>query len=204
MEQARLAREYLDTLAWPIVVLALMLVFLSWFRPQIAELISKITRLRGPGGTGVDVTPSQPTTSTESPPAPPELLAAMAEMQREREQLEASAESLRQSASLYGLYWLYEKTYRLIFGSQITLLQQLNLAGAAGADFQLVSTFHSQHLTAVRSHYPGYDYPAASYINFLQGLDLVQERTGRYYITDVGRGFLQWMVLEAVPPVKWW
>jgi hypothetical protein len=202
MEQARLAREYLDTLAWPIVVLALVLVFLSWFRPQIAELIRNIRALRGPGGTGVDVAPSQPSGSAETPPTPPELSAAIAQKEGELEQLQQSAQSLRQQATLYGLYWSYEKTYRLIFGTQIALLQQLNLMAAAGADFQFVSSFHSQHLQQVRVFNPRYDYPVTSYIGFLQTFNLVHEQGGRYYITDVGRGFLQWMILESVAPAK--
>lgn len=144
MEEARLVREYLGTLAWPAVVLVLMALFVKWFRPEIADLIRRTTGVRGPMGTGLEAAPNQQPGTSEAPPPSPELSATIEEAARERQQLE-------QSAQTYYLYWLYEKAFRLIFGTQIALLKALSMSANGGGEFQAVQSLHSRHLQLVQT-----------------------------------------------------
>ncbi len=53
MEWARLVLDYVDTLAWPLVVFSLVVFFALRFSGNIAQLIDRIREATGPGGFGV-------------------------------------------------------------------------------------------------------------------------------------------------------
>jgi hypothetical protein len=51
MDEAELARDYLDVLIWPGAVLAVLTIRVTVFREEPRQLINRIQRIRGPGDT---------------------------------------------------------------------------------------------------------------------------------------------------------
>ena len=89
-----------------------------------------------------------------------------------------------------------ERTYRLIFGSQIALLKYLHENGAK-PEIDAQKFFNNAVLTAP-SFYGNYTYHAWLEFMLNQQLLLINSETGTLEITRAGRGFLIWMTMEAV------
>ncbi|MCH7484865.1 MAG: hypothetical protein IIA90_06925 [Chloroflexi bacterium] len=158
-------------------------------RHQIADVIGKITRVSGPGGTGIDVAQQQAAEFPEGATTEA-LTAAISEA-------EAEVERQQQSAAYYYLYWQFENAYRLAYGTQLALLTALLNAGADGLEHPQVELFHKRHLEQAQKVKPEYQYPFASYIGFLSNYQLLTI-DARYRITDSGRALLNWMSLQGL------
>ena len=188
MDWARIGRDYLDTLIWPVVALVLIILFLFWFRDQIRELIKNIRRVEGPGQLALDVEPQeQSPESSAIPPANEEFEAAIKEAAGEIEQL-------KQSSGAYYLYWQYENTFRLAYGTQIELLILLASSDGTG---ELAELVHRRHVNLARKVEPNYDLTFTLFISFLTSRGLMAVDS-KYRITDSGRAFLNWMKLQGL------
>lgn len=189
METARLVRDYVDTLAWPVVVLVLVALFVFLFRHQIAELIKRITGVSGPGGARIDISPQAAAELPEGPTGGA-LDAALQEA-------EAKVQQHQQSATYYYVLWLFENIYRVAYGTQLGLLFAARSSGTNGLDEETVKVIFERHLELVRKTLPEYQYSFALYIGFLNNNGLVTI-AARYHITDTGRAFLNWMSLQSL------
>lgn len=84
----------------------------------------------------------------------------------------------------------YSEINHLIFGSQIALLQALNVQPDPVETQFLVSYYES-----AKQQYPEF-YENSSfeiYLNFLKSSGLVNTKDGKYFITVLGRGFLAYL-----------
>lgn len=124
--------DYIDVLRRPLVVGATLIFVFRTYRDEIGRLIDRINELRGPGGTGLGMAPSQqsPEEAEPSIEGDNELLEEiisdyereLAERQEERQQSEQAliAELVSAQIDLD-----FERIYRVIFGSQVQALRAL-------------------------------------------------------------------------------
>ncbi len=85
----------------------------------------------------------------------------------------------------------YFEAYNLIFGSQILLLQALNVQREP-VESQFLVTFYE----SAKNQYPDFysSYTFESYINFMKTVGFINTEHGKYFITVLGRGFLTYLV----------
>lgn len=95
----------------------------------------------------------------------------------------------------------FEKAYRLIFGSQISLLKSLN-AGRAQSDEEMRRSY-SRARAKFAKFYSTYSYE--SWRDFLVGQDLIalDPANDLYGISDNGREFLQWLTGQGLSEKKY-
>ncbi len=175
--------DYLDVLAWPVVILTLVGGSMWLYRSNVAALVNRISTIHTPLATV--------STSPEQPP-PPELPADVTPPPNS-----ADVTNTVQQLSAYVYWWYYEKMYRLTYGTQTTILAYLN-SSPTGLDTAGVMALYNEHLRLARLFDPNYDRSFASYVGWLEGASLVTRGNNHYYITDIGRGFLAWMVAEGL------
>lgn len=169
MEWARLVKDYLDVILWPFLGITFLAgTFLVMFRVQIASLIDRIRRIDLPGGGGISTPAPQPDKPVASPPegdapSPGEPPPAEPETDTlEKLATEANIQQLNESWSevvrWYEYYYFYERTYRLLYGSQIALLEHLKtLDQKAPTKPHYASTTHttfSRHARLTRHTIP--------------------------------------------------
>lgn len=89
------------------------------------------------------------------------------------------------------LQLFYEKTYHYIFGSQIKILQFMEIHYPNGIEkFKIYNQFYLDAL----NKYPNLKtYPFDPYLNFLVNWFLIREKDGLYTITNIGIGFLEYI-----------
>lgn len=90
-----------------------------------------------------------------------------------------------------------ERVYRLIFGTQLGILQLLNMQELNGiAKFALGEIYKQNPISAT--------YPFESYIGFLETNQLIKFNllTNSYYITPFGKFFLGYLERNQIPPIR--
>jgi hypothetical protein len=99
----------------------------------------------------------------------------------------------------YVYWWYFERTYRLIFGTQIRMLHFLN-EQPLGADRLGIIPFFEAHLALYTAHgLTRHRMSYKSYMAFLHDSNLVTiDAVDTYHITPLGRAFRQWMSAENV------
>ena len=106
---------------------------------------------------------------------------------------------LVQHLAVSQLFHAAERLYRLIFGSQISILRYLNLYGAS--DIAAIQKFYEMAKIKYPELYEKYSFDA--YLTFLRSSELITTTDNySYAITLLGKDFLQWMALEAVSDAK--
>jgi hypothetical protein len=98
------------------------------------------------------------------------------------------------------LQWSAERLYRVIFGSQLDLLQHLNLFGPTRTE-ALIERFHKPAV----ARYPQLfeHYSSESYKAFLTANELIaNHQDGKCTITVIGKEFLAWISHNGVPMDK--
>jgi hypothetical protein len=182
MDWARIAQGFF----WPGVV---VIGFLWFFRHPIAKFLSEVTKLNiGPASA------ERPTPDQANPPGPPP-----GGHPPESPPPAASPPDSAQIEQLrpYVYWWFFEKTFRLIFSTQLEVLRILN-ESPAGADADKLVPFFARHLALREAH--GVK-PAtisfSDYMGFLIKSGLVSlDPNGTYQITPLGKSFRQWMIDE--------
>jgi hypothetical protein len=91
----------------------------------------------------------------------------------------------------------YSEINRLIFGSQLALLQALNVQSQPVE--RLISFYES-----AKQRYPDFykTYSFESYINFIKSVRLVKTEGGKFFITTFGRGFLMYLIESGINIVR--
>lgn len=208
MDQARLVLDYVEALVWPLVVAGLVATALALFRQQIGELINRMRRLTvGPSGAEFDAAAQAAPERGEAIEEAPEKIAELVRQQAdelEREYQTHMAE-LSQRLGATDFYWFCERVYRIIYGSQIRLLQHLQVRGDAGSSVAELVPFFQQHVEAVRVVNPAYGGAFDAYIGYLAASQLIVQDASvppRYRISAQGVGFLAYLPWAGIPAWK--
>jgi hypothetical protein len=200
--------DYLDVLAWPVLV-ASTLIYVFWrFRENMSGLIDRIVEVRVPGGGALGIAPPQQPANVDEAVLDDdedEILTQIvndyeAQLQERGEQYEQQEAQLRSDLFIARLELDLERTYRWIFGSQIQALRALQDAHPASVPRTLVEPIFD----AAKAQYP--DFHRAStfetWIRFLlnEGIagSLVEQLgDGTCKVTLKGTAFLA--TLDANP-----
>jgi hypothetical protein len=94
------------------------------------------------------------------------------------------------------LFAYFETAYRVILSSQLLLLRALNPL-SQGGDYGVVNRYYSM----AQDRY-GLDdnvYPMENFLRFLFDFKLITESNERYFMTDNGREFLQFIIATGKP-----
>ena len=189
-------------LLWPILVL----IALFLFRPQLANLL---TRIRKGGGVEFDPSPQPQKPSTDILPKTDESVAnvplprtpatcALEEFIRKFPAVASKTEPRAREqvvitlAARVILISIFEQVEATIWASQIDLLTRLHSTpdGASREDIQRY--FYQPAASRHAAMFASYSYD--SYLNFLMNWNFVEVSKGRVHITNRGREYLAWRV----------
>ena len=90
----------------------------------------------------------------------------------------------------------YSNAERYIFGSQLSLLQALNIAPVGGVEEAFIRSYYESAKSQYPEEYKDYDFQ--SWLVFLQTHGLINSEAGRYFVTVRGRGFLAYLAETGV------
>lgn len=193
---------------WPQLVLLLSFILIWKFRTELSSLLSRIVRA-GTGGFefAAPQTPTRPVRGTDLPEeriGESAILIAQEEAIKRDLQTNFANKSdeerqnllIKQLAVFQLVAWC-EREFRTIFGSQIQMLKQLNLARQTGIPNEQIREMYSDATKRFPEFYkegPDFD----RYANYLVQTGTVVFTDGRYYITELGIEFLAWMNKAAI------
>jgi len=182
--------NFLRILAWPLVVLYV----LNRFHIEISNLINRVKSITGPGGIGVETAEEQ--RKVEETEKVEKLSKELEDVRNINTRLQELADVTKKSAQDYQLLYHFEKTYRLIFGSQLQILKDLEQS-SEGQEL----AFPLLRYRASGWYEKGY--ALSDYMNFLINSGLVEFTSGPrstiiYKITTMGRLFLLYLVANSM------
>lgn len=205
IEFLNLGVDLLKQLAWPIA--AVIIAFL--FRGEFRTLLPKLRRV---GPTGLEFEVERQRAAPVVAPGQLKELPGISRTQAMAHIERLLHDSLHQSTTKQEdredllvrllaqsrLETLFEQTYRLIFGSQISALKLLN-QGIRASDADARAHFeHQKELNPeVYEHY-GYE----QWLGFLLGRDLIMQSKDTFEITDIGRDFLLYLTAKGLSENK--
>jgi len=177
--------EFITNNKWPIF----WLVFVTKFKNNIGSLIDRIISGEvGPGGLKFQTDQQKESGKPEN--LEKEFSYQLAKDLYDEKERNKLLNNLNDQVSgdrdTYLLAYHFEKTYRLIFGSQINILM-----GLEQKPVEISETINYYNTTSWKSR----NYNFAQYIGFLLSslLIKVNEKTSQYEITLIGRYFLNYM-----------
>ncbi len=195
----------MEFLAWPVVVLILGIVSIVVFRQPLTRFLDRAEKI---GKGGIQAVTGGQASGVEVKPSPADELlkafdnALLVEREKfilaELERLHISPGSdrervlIRLLASL-SLVQSFERTYTLIWGSQITALQFLNSAGAVPAQF--LRPWYDQAAAREPEVYDGYTFD--QWLGFLQASFLILLSGENVSISLEGREFLKYLLHQG-------
>lgn len=98
----------------------------------------------------------------------------------------------------YQIVYSFENLYNLIFGSQISALQHLNVGGETKETIKKL--FYDPVATLLPEFFQ--KYPFEQYLNFLVSQKLITEKDSLYCITNLGREFLAYLAKTGKTQIK--
>lgn len=198
----KLILEYLRVLIYPSIITWILL----YFRKNIAAFIDRVWKLKFPGGElEAEKQLEIQTESNKNESVPDEDLEDLFDdgdlVQEMKENYEKTLEETRKSndeetskllneIAIRDLALEFERIYRAIFGSQISLLRHLNIKGLLGESRIFLDNFFK---TAKNSWPILQSLTLDSYLNFLISKNLIDTSQGGYRITDKGSAFLSYI-----------
>jgi hypothetical protein len=194
-------------LAWPLAVLLFAIFFVLLFRKQIADFLTRVKSVSRHGVStlatssqrSIEQQAEAPATTREvqdlmqtfDPPALRQQEQALfADLQRRN--LDSTNDTTRvlvRHLAKTRLLLYCEFAYRLIFGSQIALLKNINTRG------RMSEADANQFYRNVASNFPNVfnaEQPEP-YLDFLTRQGLIVRQGDHFLITDFGREFLAWL-----------
>ena len=204
--------EFSEIFAWPLCFLLIAVVFMFIFRKQIADVISRISKIEKMGVSMTRLGEQQEKKETNSET---DLLDAVGpspfvkKMEREIiKQLElektsdekVKIERLTRHLAVTKISLTFEVIYNSIFGGQIALLNNLNVFRNQGININVVS----QHIKMFRNTYRREleKWTDKQYLQYLLDNSLINQEEDKLYITDNGVEFLTWMTQTGRNQVK--
>ncbi len=195
----------MEFLAWPGVVLVLGVVFMLLFRGPLTRFLDRAEKI---GKGGIQAASGVQTSGIEVKPSPADELlkafdnALLVEREKfiraELERLHIVPGSDRERLLIRLLAGLalvqgFERTYTLIWGSQIAALQALNSAGTVAV--QLLQPWYEQAAAREPELYDGYTFD--QWLDFLQGNLLIVRSGENVSISLEGREFLKYLLHQG-------
>jgi hypothetical protein len=203
------ALNLIKDMNWPVAGLIFGIVFICLFRRQIADLVTRISRI-GKAGIETEGIQTVPLSQESQQKRRATALEELTESERsvtvkdteesikqdlKKQGLETESEAsgvlIRQlTMARVGLF--FEWAYGQIFGSQISLLKKLNEVSGEGLTPQFVETFFA----SVKQKYPDpyKDWEIDRYLSFLRDQLLITTKDNNHHITIRGSEFLVWLV----------
>ena len=182
-------------LAWPLAAVCIIIVFLVFFRDDIRALLRRVRQVPTPFG---------PLMADQEVPDNVEGFVARETYEEARTELEASSKTAEQWKQLATEYWTtywYEQAYRQIYGTQLKLLQDLNVR-PHGATADELDGYYQGHLALMRASYPTYHISREQFLSFLESAEFIEQDSYRYVTTVWGQGFLQYLTRARIPLFK--
>lgn len=189
-ELAETILNYIKVLAWPFLVLLIVLAF----RPNIAQLITRLEEFDIPMlGKGK----ATPLIQQESyPPQPdrslpqPEYDALLKEKEKEIEGLKDNTQKLIEKLTVAEIELDFERIYNFIFSNQIDLLLKIN--NYPQVDF----SFIENHFSNMQKLYPVFvdkGWSVNEYLVYLHNSGLLSLAGGKYLVSQKGKAFLSYL-----------
>ena len=221
MDVAQLVLDYLDSLKWPILVAAVLGVSFTRYRAELGRVLEKLgdrlTAVKTPLGEATfeqpkDLRPPDeaPTlvNAEQNPTQDVEQLAAKfqddlatvaAQAEQTRTVLEAERTNLTIELAAARLWLFYEQVYRLVFGTQIQLIEHVQRAEPAGSPRNELEAFHRAHLNQ-----NGVIVSFEHFVAFLLSSELIlfDPTTQRYRLGQWGAGFLSYLERNVISKYK--
>jgi hypothetical protein len=190
---AEMVLRYLQALlAWPPVVLVLGIVALKMFREPLADFFRRLTEGEAYGVRVKATTPAEQRKEikeVEEASGPPKLQSAEDVERYIRDNPKAVMEELARTSNSFR----FEKTYNLIYGTQIDLLEHLTTKGDEGESYTNLARFYNEFVR--RSGLQTTQ--MADYLGFLKEAGLAEyvgyEPNLRLRITPFGLNFLSYI-----------
>ncbi len=103
--------------------------------------------------------------------------------------------NLEEEKNRFLVHYHFEKTYRLIFGSQLNILSNLELNPYFSRE-EIIKIYNASPISK--------SYPFINYMGFLVNMRFLDEiqSTSEYKLTDLGKLFLQYLRTENVLMIK--
>lgn len=196
-----LAARAIHDLAWPLAA-----VWLGWyFRNAIVAQLPRVTKV-GPVSLELPAPPQGKAPIIDDKNirkvesyVPPELLEeAKRELETKFPRANHGVDDLYTLSAALLVSGLFERTYSLIFGSQLALLNRLNSAPVSLDDAQ--ATFEQAKL-ASPAFYTNYSF--SEWVDFLVSFKLAVRQNGKALaITPRGRGLLRYLIENGYSPLR--
>lgn len=206
MDTLTFISKIIEHSAWPISALVICVVLKS----PLAKLLSRLTKAKHKD-TELDFNPDnqkQPANIEGNPSIadalPQDSLGLINEAEQKiytsLEQLNVQSETekvkvLAKHHANLQIRSVYSEINHLIFGSQIALLQALNIQPDPVETEFLISYYES-----AKQQYEDFygSYSFESYVNFLKSAGMVNTKEGKYFLTLLGRGFLSFLTESGI------
>lgn len=178
--------DVIGNLAWPIAIL----IIIYWLRQEIKDLLRRLTNFKA-AGVSVDAVPSKQSGERKYKQKSKELAKMVSEKEGVVKKLLQIQDETKKNKDYYEILYHFEKTYRLIFGSQLNILRILKNGPIADSLFQ--SIHRRTPLADV--------YSFNNYMNFLLNSYLIKKRPAdnKYELTLLGFYFLQYLEKNKIP-----
>lgn len=202
--------EHFAWLAWPGVVLIVIIIFLFLFRRDISALLGRIQKI---SRNGIQVSSSQIQKATDQKSSAEELMRAFDSITlREQEKsikkdLENKGLSSQQETidilvrhlAATQMALRFEFINKIIWGSQVAILVNLN-SKPLGETFEMLRPFYQEASKIYPEAFTNYTFD--QYLNYLVSANLVILKDGKYFITTLGRDFLGYLVATGQTGIR--
>ena len=207
-----MVHQALAMVSWPVAALILGLAAMAVFRQPLSRLLDRTRKITK---TGLEADAQPQDGKLEIGPSATEELQRLFDnallVQREsqiRTELERVAfkdqtereKFLIRILAAAAIIQQFERTYSLIWGSQLSALQFLNTRGVAGTDSVEVRLWYSQAAGREAELYEAYSFD--QWLGFLQLHQLVARNGDVVAITLEGREFLKYLLHQGYPLYK--
>jgi len=197
--------QFAAVLAWPVVVLIIVLVALILFRAQLGALISRTKKV---GKGGIETFEGQPPQPTEEKKGVEEFFRSfdspllveaeqliLNDLKERKIEVPADREkTLVRALASTNIVLHFERVHGVLWASQLACLRYLNPRDQ-GAEITEIVPFYELAKTEYPSWYE--NYPFDRWLGFLRSFNLVLERDSTILITVAGREFLKYLVASG-------
>lgn len=192
--------------SWPLVALIIGIVALGLFRKALAQFLGRASQV---GVAGVKITakaqeqktleaPSQISKADELAAAFQSALITEVETNLRKQVDEFSSDSSEREKMLvkvlaaHQIALDFEKIYRAIFGSQLTMLQSLTASSSVFEDPETYRPYYEQAKSKLPDFYGSYTFE--NWLSFLQSQVLITQQNQKIAITVRGKEFLKYLI----------
>jgi len=193
----------LKVVAWPISFIILGIIFLLLFRKQIIDLLKRIKKV-GPKGLEVSTEQSQKIVEPQRSSQAEELMGVTDSLILKNQEDRIGKDIMDQylngedlkkvlvrHLAIFQILFYFEQINNAIWGTQIQLLEELNTK-PVGETKDDLKRFYDYGASLYPTTYEKYAFE--NYLYYLTESQLITEKEGRYFITQLGREFLVYLV----------